>query len=315
MGTVSLPLERLARRKRRVSGSQIVTYILGLCVVFAIVLGLAAKARAQGSLELIGGTPADPNDWPASVYARMGSSACSATVVGERVLLIASHCVSNGGTATFSVLGNAYRAACSHTPGYPANSTYDWTLCYTDRKVEGVKYERIATSAEGLKVGAMLRLTGYGCINSGGGGGNDGVFRIGKAPIQTLPGTSGTNADIVTKGDAALCYGDSGGAAYLEGEDGSRTIVGVNSRGNISNTSYLPATYHDKFKAKLAAWSAEKGVKICGVHDDAPGCRDDDAPAPDPTDCKEEFAAYVTAKEAADKKLPALEACVAAGML
>jgi hypothetical protein len=174
----------------------------------------ASFAQAQITTEygptLIGGTPAPAADWPASVYAAMGGSRCSATVIGERVLLIASHCVRDGGTATFSVLSNQYQAVCSHTAGYPRNSTYDWALCLVDRRVAGVEYENVATEQGDIRVGTTLRLTGYGCIRSGGGGGNDGVFRIGTAPVTRLP--SGSDADIVTRGQAALCYGDSGGA-------------------------------------------------------------------------------------------------------
>lgn len=271
-------------------------------------------AAAQMGPTLIGGQPAKPEEWPASVYARMGNSACSATVVGERVLLIASHCVSNGGTASFTVGGNAYRATCTHTPGYGGfrgNSTYDWSLCLVDRKVTGIPYERLATDSSGVAAGVTLRLTGYGCIRQGGGGGNDGVFRIGTAPVVSLP--SGSNADIVTRGQAALCYGDSGGAAYLEKSDGTRVIVGVNSRGNISTTSYLPAVYHSQFRNFITSWTGRNGQKICGVHGDAQGCRDasDPDPDPDPSDaCLVELASYDQAKRVADVRYDELKECM-----
>lgn len=278
-------------------------------------LAEAEAAKAFGvEPALIGGTPADPEKWPASVYARMGNSACSATVVGERVLLIASHCVSNGGTARFNVGANAYSAVCAHTAGYPRNSTYDWSVCLIDRKVDGVPYEVVAAAKpDEVKVGATLRLTGYGCTRSGGGGGNDGVFRIGTAPITSVPPTTGASADIVTRGTAALCYGDSGGAAYVERSDGSRVIVGVNSRGNISTTSYLPATYHAQFQAHVKAWASSKGVKVCGVHPDAVGCRGGDAPPPPPpppSDCTAELADYEAALSVAAGKFVAVKQCV-----
>lgn len=274
----------------------------------------AAKVaeEAEGKPVLIGGQVADPTKWPASVYARMGSSRCSATVVGERTLLIASHCVSNGGTASFSVGANAYSSVCSHTSGYPANSTYDWAICLINRKVEGIPYERFGMSGAGLKVGAQLRLTGYGCTKSNGTGGNDGIFRIGLAPIVRLPSGT-TNADIVTQGSVALCYGDSGGAVYLEDASGGREIVGNNSRGNISTTSYLPWVGHSQFKAKLASWSTTNGQKVCGFHEDAQGCRGapkPDDPKPDPMNCKMQLSAFEDAKTAADGKFSALKECV-----
>lgn len=272
-------------------------------IVFALglVLGSAALAAPKKKPLLIGGVPAAPADWPASVYASMGNARCSATVIGERTLLIASHCVANGGTAAFAVGANQYKATCSHTPGYPANATYDWTLCLVDRKVEGIKYEKLATDSAGVGVGTTLRLTGYGCTQPGGSGGNDGIFRIGTAPVIRMP--SGTNADIVTRGTAALCYGDSGGSVYLEkGPD--RVVVGVNSRGDISTTSYLSDVRHSQFKAKIASWKAGNGQKICGIDADAQGCRG--ASAPDPKEgCFDELAAV-------DQYFSQLSACMKA---
>lgn len=267
---------------------------------YILALAIAAPAYAQQP-SLIGGTPAPAADWPASVYASMGNASCSATVIGERVLLIASHCVGNGGTARFTVLSNQYSAVCSHTAGYPNNSTYDWALCLIDRKVEGVPYENLATDGDGLSVGTVLRLTGYGCIRRGGGGGNDGVFRIGTAPVIDLP--SGSDADITTRGSAALCYGDSGGAAYLEKSDGTRVIVAVNSRGNISTTSYLPDVRHPQFKAKIASWKVSSGQKICGIDADAVGCRDAVDVPPEPETCDDELSAF-------DETYSLLKACL-----
>lgn len=225
---------------------------------------------------LIGGVPADPKDWPASVYARSGGSACSATVVGERTVKIAAHCISNGGTITFSAGSNAYSAVCTHHPSYRGNSTADWALCVTNRTVTGIPFENLGVN-EKLEIGGTLRLTGYGCIRPGGGGGNDGVFRIGNATIRGLP--SGMNYDTTTRGGGALCYGDSGGAAYFERADGTRVIVGTNSRGNIATESYLSSVNTAAFRDWATAWGVAKGnVRLCGMHTDAVGCRDGGAP-------------------------------------
>jgi hypothetical protein len=248
--------------------------------------GIPASKTVQLMLQapaLIGGKPAEPAEWPASVYAKYGSSACSATVVGERVLFIASHCTANGGTVQFAVGTNQYRARCTHHPEYKPNAqdTADWSLCVVDRPVTGVPFEVLATKIM-LQPNQQLLLSGYGCTNPGGGGGNDGIFRIGHAKIISLPYAK--NYDIVTVGGAALCYGDSGGAAYFFPQtngQGPRYIVGVNSRGNIEDTSYLSAVFAKTFVTWAEAWAkANGGAKICGLHADAAGCRSGGAAAP-----------------------------------
>src|SRR3989338_2115163 len=133
---------------------------------------------------LINGTPADPAQWPVSVYASMSGARCSATLVGPQTLLIASHCVKTGGEAFFSVNGQRVSSRCTRSPLYSHDSTADWALCLVGEPISGVPYENINYDEQRLKVGDSLMLTGYGCIKPGGGGGNDGIFRIGESKIR-----------------------------------------------------------------------------------------------------------------------------------
>lgn len=241
-----------------------------------LAFGLAMMVGMNGAIavesRLIGGKKANPSDWPASVYASMSGSRCSATVVGERVLFIASHCVSNGGVATFKVAGKQFSSRCTRNPGYAKNATADWALCLTDTSVTDVPFESLNYDPTRVRIEDKLMLSGYGCVTPGGGGGNDGVLRIGEATVKRLP--SGTNHDIVTRGGAALCFGDSGGAAYyVDSKTGSRWVVGINSRGDISTTSYLSSVSVDASKDFIKRWSQDKNQVICGVHTEALGCR------------------------------------------
>lgn len=241
---------------------------------------------------LIGGRPADPAEWPASVYASMGDSKCTATVIGEKVLLIAAHCVGNGRNATFPAGGGQYVAACTHHPNYASDSTSDYALCKTVAVIANIQYERVQTDPSVLAVGKEVLLTGYGCVNQGGGGGNDGTYRIGEANITTL---HQGNQDIVTRGGAALCYGDSGGPAffYLDAAKKDRVQISVNSRGNIKDTSYLSSLSGGRFKSWAEGWRTTNGVKICGMDADAKGCRGGSGPGPIdplPTWCKDSIA-------------------------
>lgn len=247
---------------------------------------------------LIKGREADLKDWPASVYAQMGGSRCTATVVGEKTLLIAAHCVRDGGVAKFKTAGVEYSSTCTHSPLYShaawdrvrtkielgqvsefkdlVNATADWALCLVTKPVANIEYEVLNSDADLLKKGDELLLTGYGCTQPGGSGGNDGKYRVGEALITDLP--SGSDNDIVTFGGvpgAALCYGDSGGPAfYIDKISKKRVVVSVNSRGNIRDTSYLSSVSTSNFKGFLTSWAARNNQKICGYHKDAKNCRD-----------------------------------------
>lgn len=237
-------------------------------------LNPVSELEQKAEPTLIGGRAANPKDWPASVYASMNGAACTATVVGEKVLFIAAHCVSNGGTASFKINGKQYKSKCEHSPDYRRDSTADWSLCLVSEKVEGVPYEVVNQDESLVKAGDEILLTGFGCVRQGGGGGNDGTYRIGEAKVLRV--TQGDN-DIVTKGGAALCFGDSGGPAfkYLDAEKTKRVQISINSRGDIRTTSYLSAVHTAPAKKFIKEWSSKNDVRICGVHSDAAGCRNE----------------------------------------
>lgn len=252
--------------------------------------GMDIEEKSPVHPVLINGAPANIKDWPASVYASAGSSRCSSTVVGERTLFSAGHCMSNSGTVSFSVGSNKYIAKCTHHPEYKKNDTADWALCLVDKPVIGIKYENFAKDFS-VKKGDVLRLTGYGCTKPNGTGGNDGIFRIGLAKVTSVPFKSNYDVALIDFKDsfevtpeerAALCYGDSGGAGYKEHENGDREIFGVNSRGDIRTTSYLPAVGLPVFRDFAKDWALKNNTKICGIHDDAKDCRTVVPPIPPP---------------------------------
>jgi hypothetical protein len=239
---------------------------------------------------LIGGSVADPADWPASPW--IGN--CSSTLIGNKVLKTAAHCVGNGGSKSFTINNTRYTATCTHNPSYRGNSTADWALCLVSQPVVGIKFESIATEEEAACArGVKYLWTGYGCQRRG--GTIDGKFRIGMVSTTQCP--SGTNYDTVTRGSVALCSGDSGGGGYVVFQNGDRKVVGTNSRSNTTDTSYVSSTYTAKFRDWAKSWAASKNVSICGIDADAENCRvsgGNPDPDPDPKDCSSELSAAMS---------------------
>lgn len=235
---------------------------------------------------LIGGQPALKGEFPATVYASSGGGRCTANVIGPQAVVIAAHCVGDGKQVGFVIEGVNYSSICKHAPDYNRNETADWALCKVTKVVEGIKYESLNTDEALLKTGQKITLTGYGCVQPGGGGGNDGTLRVGEAPIIKMP--SGTNYDIVTQGEVALCFGDSGGPAYwYDAERKVRYQVSINSRGDIRKTSYLSSTANGAFKAFADSWMSQNAVEVCGLSAGAKNCRNEVKPEPEPGELPE----------------------------
>lgn len=239
--------------------------------------------KYRGWNRLIGGTPADRTEWPASFTTRQGNSRCTGTLIGPMVLQIAAHCVGNGRNASLEVNNENFTGPCTHAPGYQNDPTADWALCRMNKQVPVKWYESVLKPSESnlIQVGTKLILAGMGGTQPGsGGGGNDDVFRVGEAPVTRLPNIRSN--DIVTKGSVALAYGDSGGSAFWQDAKGILKVAAVNSRGDIRTTSYLSAVYTQEANKFYTDWSAKNTAPICGLDDNVEGCRGDDPTPPPP---------------------------------
>jgi hypothetical protein len=219
--------------------------------------------------KLRGARVADPKAFPASLYSRSGNELCTSTLIGPRAVLTAAHCVETGAVATFRLGGQDYRAVCERASQYPADPSADYALCAVqDRDVAGAPFERVNITASHLKVGQKPLMTGFGCTNANGTGGNNGVYMVGdESSIIRLPSNQSNNIEV--QGEVALCFGDSGGPAFLV-SGAQRELISVNSSvgsvgGVLTDHSHLSSTSAPVAVAFLTGWSSRNKAPICGL--------------------------------------------------
>lgn len=227
---------------------------------------------------LINGRPAGKGEYPEVVYLTFDKGRCSGTLVGPQSILTAAHCGDNGSKARFQVGQTQYESVCTRAPIYPSKDL-DLMLCKVSKPVS-VKYASIGGQA---KKGNKISLAGYGCVKAGGGGGNDGVLRVGDNTVTNFQAY-----DFVSTqpNGAALCFGDSGGPAFVYLADAyseHHYQLGVNSKGDIKTTNYNTRTDHPESQAFFRDWAEKNGAQICGLNVKCDG--NSEPQPPPPSDC------------------------------
>lgn len=240
----------------------------------------------------------DARRWPATfTFGKGDDEFCTATAIGPRVILTAAHCLPDGARGHVIVNDQRVELTCKHHPDYtpcpgrtddpetcPANKTTsaDYSLCLTDEELKVKSNERVNTDIK-LAAGNKLILTGYGCNKDGGVDGGFGYLFEGDTEVESLPEQKERWLAnyIISKGGAAICYGDSGGPSYklLDAAGNSRRLIGVNSRSNMreDDRSFLSATALSSFTDWAENWADEMStpgdaIQICGIHPEAMNC-------------------------------------------
>jgi hypothetical protein len=226
--------------------------------------------------QVIGANPAASGQWPATfVFRNAGGGGCTSTAVGRQVLITAAHCLKNNAKGSVSVGTLTADVVCNHHPTYPQDDSSDFALCLLDKTLPklGRGFERINGNDTNLPTLRQdITLLGYGCTQKDGVDRNFGTLYEGTAQVSQRP-----NKDfyILTHGGAALCFGDSGGGAYYSSDAAGtiRRLFGVNSKGDISENSWISTTANASFLDWARGWAGTNNVRICGLDADAEDCR------------------------------------------
>jgi hypothetical protein len=248
---------------------------------FHAVSELTKPMDAQVTLR--GARLATPGDWPASFYSIHPTGTCTSTLIGPRALLTTAHCAPNASPVLITWNQIDYRGTCLQSDLYSPSSdegeSADWAMCLMETDVPVPQYETINLDPTRINVGVEVLLTGFGCTQANGTGGNEHVYRIGEAKVSGTP--SGKSNYITTSGEVATCFGDSGGAAFLflDAAKKTRVQVSVNSRitlhdGRLGADSYLSSISTNGAQAFIRKWSSSTGAAVCGIAQNLQHCRD-----------------------------------------
>ncbi len=255
-----------------------------LSIVFVVGCGSVFGGGIQPFL--INGRNVPASDFKEVVKLSTSTGFCTATIVGSHVIVTAAHCGKDGDIAKFSYEGVDYKATLTRSPLYPKED-HDLALGLVTEEIEKVSPVSIGGKA---KVGSELTLMGYGCTepikekqdpqdededkqDQDPDQEEDqddpwwwwsaavSVLRQGETKVVKM-----SEFDMVSKmaGGSALCYGDSGGPAFVK--SGSEyQLLGVNSKGNIKDTNYNLRLDLKESQEFLSDFAKSNKVEICGV--------------------------------------------------
>ncbi|MER9955276.1 S1 family peptidase [Mesorhizobium australicum] len=219
---------------------------------------------------IVGGAPADPDLWPATLIFD-APNRCTATVVGPKAILTAAHCLDGSTSGEALINGQTLALKCQTNPKYPADTTADIAMCGASSTITApnLKYEVLNTDAATVKAGDGIVLLGYGCLAEGGPVSD--TLYVGSATVKKIP-VKFNRYEV--QGGAKLCGGDSGGAGYVMLDSTTRIVFGVNeSQVPGTKTSYLSSVSTADDASFIKLWGATTGNKICGLDGGLADCR------------------------------------------
>ncbi len=223
---------------------------LGLLTACTLI-GLATPAHAQtyaanndDESSIFGGELAPTCAWPSTVYV----NDCTGSLVHPEVVMFAAHCILLGGQNPSEVVfgedsmqpeRSVATVDCDVNPDFSLDDgPGDWAYCTLAEPVEDVPRVPIlmGCETEQLQVGSEVVLAGFGFADS------QPDYGLKRHVTTTVQEFFGDNEIILGGNGMSSCYGDSGGPAFLQMEDGSWRVFGITSRGT-SQECGEPAIY------------------------------------------------------------------------
>jgi len=252
--------------------------VAGIAAVFAATAGQAVATPPAGSDDVspmvVGGTPADPGEYPWMVRLSMG---CGGAMYTQQIVLTAAHCVGGTGadtsiTATVGVVDLQDPAAVEvqstyvyQSPGYGNPSGDDWALI---KLASPVDLPTLNVAADASYDNGTFTLIGWGAASEGGPQEQNLLeaevpfiddAQCGSAYTELVPEEEICAGDW-DNGGIDTCQGDSGGPMVRRDDAGEWVQVGIVSWGYGCARPLNPGVYTQTSTFSTAIADAAAGL-------------------------------------------------------
>jgi hypothetical protein len=239
-------------------------------------------AAGFGLPQIVNGNRQELEKWPATLVFTTKTLFCTSTIIGDNVVITAAHCLAEGLPARVHLNSESpSKLTCDIDSAYTADGLQsDVALCKSVRPFpKKIKRENLDLTISDIRNGINLFLLGYGCRQPPPPGEPPklphGQLYGGLSGIVALPRDSDDH--IFTQDGVVICDGDSGGAAYILGDEtastGPRSIVGVNSGYDPKTRQSAIASLQSEIAKFVTDWVRDHAVTVCGINSTM-NCRD-----------------------------------------